>query len=585
MTNPDPNLERRLILALVLSALVFLIFLPMMERRAATPAPAAKTAQSAHGAPAAAPLAAVPPPSAKPAHLPPPPAHAIAARSARQWTVHTPVFAVTLSNRGAVATRWILSQYTDNEGHPLNVVNGKFGAEHGYPLAFRTPDPSVNATLAQALYAVTESHPKSGETAVRFTWSNGTLAASKQLTFRRGYVVDVRARVTRDGAPVAGAAIAWPGDFGDYTAPHHQTQLQLFQAPSGGKLTTTASAKISNGDRIHGRFAFAGLQDLYFATAFLPTHSGSQTLTTLQSDFRSQSGAKPEPVAGLAFSTGAVDQFHLFVGPKRISLLKSINPRLGELVDFGVFGFLAHPIFLWMTWTYHHWIHNYGWVIIFITFVITMVMFPFRWKAQKTSIKMAALAPKIKALNDKMKKFPLRDPRRQGVQQEIMKVYQENGVNPLGGCLPMLLPVILIWGFYEVLEVAIELRHAPWIGYIHDLSAMDPYYILPIILVISQFWTMSLMPMTPGADPRQMRLMKWIMPLGLGYIFFFLPSGVNVYYLTSNLISVGQQLIINKHFGFTPGKPKGKDKEPKLDADGKPVKARVAPANMGKLRH
>ncbi len=576
MTNPDPNLEHRLILALVLSALVFLLFLPFMEHHA--PAPVAKHATQTAQPPAAA------APAIPSTHLPPAPApaHALAAAAAKTLSVRTAVLAVTFSNRGAVAQSWVLRKYTDNHGHPLNVINAKFGAEHGDPLAFWTPDPQLNQTLDHALYTVAETHPKPGETVVRFAWSNGRLAATKRLQFGSGYVVGVTARLTRNGQPVPGAAIAWPGDFGDLSVSNHYSQLQVFQAPEGGKVSTTASHKVPNDGRTTRQFAFAGLQDLYFAAAFLPSQPGAQTVTTFNTAFPA-AGGKEQHVAGMAFSTGAVNQFRLFVGPKQISLLNSIAPRLGELVDFGIFSILAHPIFLWMQWTYQHWIHNYGWVIIFITFVITMAMFPFRWKAQKTSIKMAVLAPKIKALNDKMKKFPLRDPRRQGVQQEIMKVYQENGVNPLGGCLPMLVPVILIWGFYEVLEVAIELRHAPWIGYIRDLSAMDPYYILPIILVISQFWTMSLMPMTPGADPKQMKLMKWAMPLGLGYIFFFLPSGVNLYYLASNFISVGQQLMINKHFGFTPGKPQGK--EPRLDAGGKPVKARLAPANMGKLRH
>ncbi|MGH9505401.1 MAG: membrane protein insertase YidC, partial [Terriglobales bacterium] len=512
--------------------------------------------------------------------LPPPVAHAVAAHQAQTLRLETPVFAITFLNRGAVAENWVLRKYTDNHGHPLNVVNEPFSAEHGYPLAFWTPDAKLNATLDQALFTMAETHPRAGETVVRFAWSNGSLAASKQLSFQNGYVVDVRARLTRNGAPVPGAAIAWPGDFGDLSVSDHYSQLKTFEAPANGKISTTGSSKVSNGGSSQQDFAFAGLQDLYFAAAFLPAHGGQQTVTTFNTAFQ-PAGGKAEHVAGMAFRTGAVNEFRLFVGPKDIALLNHINPRLGELVDFGIFSILAHPIFLWMKWTYQHWIHNYGWVIIFITFVITMAMFPFRWKAQKTSIKMAALAPKIKALNDKMKKFPMRDPRRQGVQQEIMKVYQDNGVNPLGGCLPMLVPVILIWAFYEVLEVAIALRHAPWVGYIHDLSAMDPYYILPIVLVISQFWTMNLMPMTPGADPKQMKLMKWVMPLGLGYIFFFLPSGVNLYYLASNFISVGQQLLINKHFGYSPGKPQGRSgpEAGRLDASGKPVKARLAPAN------
>lgn len=541
--NDDLNVERRLILAFVLSALVFLLFLPFMEKKPA-PAPA-KSATSAPAAQAQAP----PPPVAAAA------AAAAAPTGARQeqtLTVDTPVFHVVFNNRGGVARSWVLKSYTDNDNHPLDLVNSAFGAQHGYPLAFWTPDADLTAQLNQALFQVAEAHPSPDKTVVTFSWSDGKIAARKQLTFDSGYVLEMRSSVTRNGAPVADAAIAWPGDFGDRTVPNHYTSQQLFE-DQGSSLSVVAQKKVGNGQSARGDYSFAGLEDLYFAVACLPVAPGSQTVTTFNTQFQPAAGAKPVETIGMAFGAGANNVFRLFVGPKKIDLLRSVNPRLRQLVDFGWFSFIADPIFVWMNWTYGHWVHNYGWVILFITFVITMAMFPFRWKAQKTQIKMAAIQPKIKAINDKMKKYKMNDPRRQELQKEQMQLFQQHGVNPLGGCLPMLLPLVLVWAFYKVLEYAIELRHAPWIGYLSDLSAKDPYYILPIVLVISQFFSMSLMPMTPGADPKQMKLMKWVMPIGLGYIFFFLPSGVNLYYLASNGISVGQQVWINKHFGLTAG--------------------------------
>ncbi|MGH9541549.1 MAG: membrane protein insertase YidC, partial [Terriglobales bacterium] len=494
-----------------------------------------------------------------------------AAKSEEAIPLRTPVFDITFSNRGGVARSWVLRQYTDNNNHPLDVIGPKFSAAHGYPLEFWTPDADLTQQLDQALYQVKETHPKPGATTIAFDWSNGTIAAHKQLTFDDGYVVDVRATVTQNGAPVDHAAIAWPGNFGDRSVANHNSAQQLFE-DQGTALNVVSQKKVGNGQTSTGSYNFAGLEDLYFAVAYLPTTPGSQTITTFQTQFQPAPNAKPVETIGLAFSAGAENTFHLFVGPKKIDLLRAINPRLRGLVDFGWFSFLADPIFVWMNWTYVHWIHNYGWVILFITFVIMMAMFPFRWKAQKTQIKMSAIQPKIKAINDKMKKYKMNDPRRQELQKEQMKLFQEHGVNPLGGCLPMLLPIILIWAFYKVLEYAIELRHAPWLGYINDLSAKDPYYILPIILVISQFWTMSLMPMTPGADPKQMRMMKWTMPAVLGYIFFFLPSGVNLYYLASNAVSVGQQVWINKHFGLTAGGNKIKGAARAKAGDAKPPK-------------
>jgi YidC/Oxa1 family membrane protein insertase len=161
---------------------------------------------------------------------------------------------------------------------------------------------------------------------------------------------------------------------------------------------------------------------------------------------------------------------------------------------------------------------------------------------------MMALQPKVNALNAKAKKYPMRDPRRQEAQAEVMKLYSEYGVNPLGGCLPMLITLPLIYAFWRVLEYAIELRHAPWIGYIHDLSAKDPYFILPILVVVTQFFTMQLMPTTPGQDPKQAKMMKWMMPIVMGWFFFYLPAGVNLYYLGYNVISTGQQWVANRTY-------------------------------------
>lgn len=549
--NDDPNIERNLILAFILSALVFLIALPFMQRRPAS-APSSQATRPTATAPAP------PAPIAQPKSAPAVPTVSarssapVAASREEEFWVTTPVFRMEFDNRGGVARAWILTQYTDNNHQPLDLVSPKFSEQHEYPLSFWTPDGGVTDKLNSALYTVSETHPKPGITSVAFDWSNGTLAAHKQLTFDRGYVVDVRASASQNGQPIADAAIAWPGDFGDRTLPNHYSAQELFE-DQGATLNVVSQKKVGNGQTTEGSYNFIGLEDLYFAVAFLPNSSGTQRVTTFQTQFQPSPSAKSVETIGVALNTGAQNVFHLFVGPKRIDLLESINPRLRGLVDFGWFSFLADPIFAWMKWTYVHWIHNYGWVIVWITFVIMMAMFPFRWNAQKTQIKMAAIQPKIKAINDKMKKFKMNDPRRQELQKEQMQLFQEHGVNPLSGCLPMLVPLIVIWPFYKVLELAIELRHAPWIGYLTDLSAKDPYYLLPILLVVSQFISMGLMPPTPGADPRQMRMMKWVMPVFLGYIFFFLPSGVNLYYLASTGISVGQQVWINKHFGLTAG--------------------------------
>lgn len=546
--NDEPNLERRMIVAFALSALVLLVTLPFLPKKKPAAQPAAPAAQSSPvqsrgAAPAPAPVA--PPQTSAPTQ------GSIQAAAEQTITVDTDVFHIVFSNRGAVVKSWVLKDYTDEGRKPLDLVDPGFTREHGSPLELRSADSGLNQQISQALFQPSTMQLK-GPGELTFRWSRGNVSVVKTLTFDKSYIVHVQTTVTQNGTPVE-AAVVWPGVFGDRTVKAHYSSEQLFR-DTDNSLSTFAAKKIDDNGTWTGHFHFAGVEDQYFTAVFLPPFSTEAKVLTLKTSFqpteKDQRGkpleTKPVDTMGIGMSTGASNSFRLFVGPKRIDLLKAIDPQLRNLVDFGWFSFLADPLFLWMKWTYTHWIHNYGWVILFVTFVITMAIFPLRIRGMKSQLKMSALQPKINAINAKMKKLPMKDPRRQELQQEIMKVYSENGVNPLGGCLPMLLPLPLIFAFYKVLEYAIELRHAPWIGYLHDLSAADPYYILPIVLIVTQFWAMGLTPAAPGQDPRQAKMMKWIMPAFLGYIFFFLPSGVNLYYLASNVIGVGQQYYINK---------------------------------------
>ncbi|MGH3183675.1 MAG: membrane protein insertase YidC, partial [Streptosporangiaceae bacterium] len=369
-----------------------------------------------------------------------------------------------------------------------------------------------------------------------------------------GYVAEVQSSLTRAGAPVA-MALAWPGGFGDRAVPgDFGTEQLLFQSGTG--VQKVAVKNVNQGAVRDGEYQFVGLEDKYFAAVFLPNGDNPLTVTTLKTSYRPRledasgnvTADKDVDTVGLALATGTANDTRLFVGPKKIDLLKSVDPGLRGLVDFGWFTFIAEPLFLWMNWTYVHWIHNYGWAILFLTFVITMATFPLKMKAQKSQAKMMVIQPKMNALNAKMKRYGVRDPRRQEVQAELMKLYGDHGVNPLGGCLPMLIQLPLIYAFWRVLDYAIELRHAPWIGYIHDLSAKDPYFALPLLVVVTQFFMSAIMPTMPGQDPRQAKLMTWMMPIMVGWFFFYLPAGVNLYYLGYNAISTGQQWVANRTY-------------------------------------
>jgi YidC/Oxa1 family membrane protein insertase len=242
----------------------------------------------------------------------------------------------------------------------------------------------------------------------------------------------------------------------------------------------------------------------------------------------------------------------MFVGPKELAVLDAISvptikngdADLRGIVDFGWWGILSRPLFLWLKWTYNHIVPNWGWAIVIQTLIITIALLPLRITQMKSMLKMQRIAPQIKSVQEKYKKYSLRDPRKAAMNEEISALYKKEGVNPAGGCLPMLIQFPFLIAYYRMLGVALDLRHAHWL-WITDLSARDPYFILPIMMVISMF---AMQRMTPqaGMDPSQQKMMTWMMPLMMGFIFFNLQAGLNLYYAETNLISIAQQAIMNR---------------------------------------
>jgi YidC/Oxa1 family membrane protein insertase len=246
----------------------------------------------------------------------------------------------------------------------------------------------------------------------------------------------------------------------------------------------------------------------------------------------------------------------VFVGPKELEVLQKIpvpgvagaDNDLNGLVDFGFFGIIAKFLFLWLKWTYHHMVPNWGWAIVLQTFIISLALLPLKVTQMKSMLKMQRVAPQIKAIQEKYKKYSLRDPRKAPMNEEISALYKKEGVNPAGGCLPMLIQLPFLWAFYKMLSIALDLRHAHWL-WIHDLSAADPIYLLPILMVISSL-IMSKMTPQAGMDPAQQKMMTVMMPLMMGFIFFRLPAGLNLYYSVVNLIGIAQQAVMNRtHLG------------------------------------
>ena len=210
------------------------------------------------------------------------------------------------------------------------------------------------------------------------------------------------------------------------------------------------------------------------------------------------------------------------------------------------FGFLAKPLFWALHWTNDRITSNWGWAIVLVTVAINMLTLPLRLTSMKSAKKMQGLQPQIAAINAKYKNIPLRDPRQTEKNQEIMGLYKKHGVNPLGGCLPMLLQLPFFIAFYTVLTVAIELRGADWL-WVGDLSRPEtlPIRLLPLVLVATQFFMQKMTPASPGMDPTQQKMMLF-MPLVLGFMFYHMSSGLVLYWLTGNVVGIAQQWATNK---------------------------------------
>jgi YidC/Oxa1 family membrane protein insertase len=315
------------------------------------------------------------------------------------------------------------------------------------------------------------------------------------------------------------------------------------------KLQTKDAKEAKNGPvSVSGQYSFAGMEDKFFAGVFIPSGHSSNEVTVFSDTIPSASGSD-EQRAGSAVGGEGVNIAALFVGPKDTDLLAKVDPRLEQLIDWGWTKILAEPLFLALHWTAEHvTASNYGWAIVLVTFAINIVLSPLSLQSLKSSRKMQKIQPQITALNAKYKGIKMNDPRKAEQNQEMMDLYKREGVNPMGGCLPMLIQFPFLIAFYRVLSVSIAMRGASWL-WIHDLSQPEtiPIRMLPVILIVTQFLTQKMTP-TPGVDPSQQKMMM-IMPMVFGYIFWFLSSGLVLYYLTSNVVAIARQMILNRVSG------------------------------------
>jgi YidC/Oxa1 family membrane protein insertase len=549
--NPpkEMSMELRLLLALLLTIPILFLGPYFFGSPTPTPkkaAPAAVSTAAPADNPAAAPQAAqvpaIPEVSAASSSTP-----ATPQQSLPLLNVNTGKFRVSFSNQGATVRSWLLKEAKGNDGKPLEVVNSAAGID--YPFAIYFPgekDTGKNSLTSKANWSYYTQTVDPDGLGVRFDYSDGHIAIKKSFRFEKdSYLSQVVTSVTRDGQPVP-HMIAWRGGFGDFSVPNPSgVEHGVYFDLASNKLQDVAAKAASKGPvTAAGSFSFAGLTDPYFAAVFLPEGNGAMQQTTFADSVRTALEPKPEQFVGAAVSNGDENRFKLFVGPKDVDLLKRVDPKLEQLVDFGWMSFLAKPLFLIVNWANDTLVHNFGWSIVLVTIIINFILFPLKLSNMKSMRKMQALKPQIDAINSKYKGMSLRDPKKADQNAEVMDLYKKNGVNPMGGCLPMALQLPFFFAFYRVFTVSVEMRGAPWL-WVTDLSQPEhlAIRILPLVMIASQFFMQKMMPQ-PNADPAQQK-MTMFMPLIFGFMFYNFASGLVLYYLTSNLVSMGQQWFFN----------------------------------------
>jgi len=537
------SMEVRLLIAFVLMGLVLLVsqyFIKPAPAPTATKTGAAKSAQPAPPAAVEKPEAVIPS-SAKQkaaANL-----DAVQATGEETVSVDTDVYHVVFSNRGAVVRSWVLKDYRDNVNKPLELVYQPALTRVPAPFAIEVKGQTLATDPNKALFKTERS---SDGLEVSFQFSDGRALTKKSFRFtQKSYLVAVTSEVTQNGTAVP-HLLTWRGGFGDPTVRNPESvQHALYYDLSNSKLKSISYSDAKNGPvSVSGQFSFAGIEDSYFTAVFLPGEVASIEETTF-ADAVPNADGKDEKRVGVGVGGAGLNTLSLFVGPKDTDLLSKVNPKLSQVVDWGFFGVIAKPLFLVLNWTSDHLVHSYGWSIVLVTLVINMILFPLKITSMKSSKKMQALQPQIKAINDKYKGVSMKDPRKTEQNTEVMELYKKNGVNPVGGCLPMLLQLPFLYAFYKVLAVAIEMRGSHWL-WVNDLSQPEslPIHLLPILLVATQF-AMQRMTPQPGVDPTQAKMMMF-MPLMFGYMFYFASVGLVLYWLTGNVVGIVQQWMLNK---------------------------------------
>jgi YidC/Oxa1 family membrane protein insertase len=548
-------MERRVFIAVLLSFVVLYAyqtyFIPAPEKPLTKPATPSASQPVVPDAPKpSAPSAAAP--EAQPAAL-------VGDSEAREVTVETPNARVVFTNRGGRVLHWQLKRYRDDKGAMVDLVPSALPAAEPVPFTLQAADPKDTARLNTALYKV--SGDGSSTPLVFELQDQDGLAARKEFRFdSKGYTFTAAISAQRQSMPL-NPAIAWGPGLGDQGAAAgggsfftgnavQPPRALLFRDGKARRMTPDAAQKEPTQD---GPFRFVGIDDHYFTALAVGDVQGRVEYRPLTLPGPNNTQRRLLAYSFKPAAAGQGQPIRFFVGPKQFDELQALGPDYVRAIDFGMFAWLVVPLLGTLKWLFRF-TGNYGWSIILLTVIINLVMFPLRHRGSIAMRKMQAIQPKMKLIQDRYAHLKMTDPARQKMQEEVSALYKQEGVNPASGCVPMLLPFPVLIAFYALLSQSIELRGAPFAAWIHDLSAADPYFVLPGLMGIAMFWQQKVTP--TAADPAQQRVMM-VMPVMFTAMMAFSASGVVLYWFVSQVWAIGQQYFTNWIVGPLPsaGKP------------------------------
>jgi len=471
----------------------------------------------------------------------------------REIVVDTTTVQAVFTNRGGRVLHWRLKAYQDRSGNPVDLVPTDVPSDEPKPFSLVVDDQALSQRLNNSIYRVTgdaDGHvdATSKDAQIVFEYQDsGGLRVRKEFSFApANYVVSFSAAAT-DREQALMPAIAWGPGLGDagasaaggsfFTGNYTQPPEAIFFRD--GSWERVLPAKLVDQASQNGQFKYAGVDDHYFIAAAIELGQGRVDYQPLT--LAGPNNTQRQLLGHTIRPAQAIQGMRFFVGPKQFDALQSIDPEFTKAINFGMFRVLCTPLLNALKWV-HGYIGNWGWSIIVLTILINLAIAPLRHKSVVSMRRMQALQPQLKAIQDHYAGLKMTDPAKQKMNTEIMALYREKGVNPAGGCVPMLLTMPILFAFYSLLSQAIELRGAEFGLWIKDLSEHDPFYVTPVLMAITMFWQQRIQPST--ADPAQQKIMM-MMPLMFGVMFLWVPSGLVIYWFVGNLWAIGQQYFTN----------------------------------------